>query len=106
MKQALLPLLFAATLAGQAQDVVIDVQAADYTGQVVLLYRYDDLFTLRAVRVTESLVGDMGKATLTAPVEGTAKLRLRIGEVTADLFARAGKRYQVCLLYTSPSPRD
>lgn len=98
MKRALLPFLFAASLASQAQDVVIDVQAADYTGQVVLLYRYDDLFTLRAIRVTESLIGDSGKATLSAPVEGTAKFRLRIGEVTADLFARAGKHYRVTFI--------
>lgn len=98
MKSALLPLLFAASFAGQAQDVLIDVQAADFPGQVVLLYRYDDLFTLRAVRVTESLIGDSGRATLSAPVEGTAKLRVRIGEITADLFARAGKHYHVTFI--------
>lgn len=78
-----------------AQEVIIDVSAAKHAGEVVQLYRYDDLFTLRPVREATAIANDSGHAQLRANIQGTPKLRLRIGEVTADLFARAGAHYRV-----------
>lgn len=85
-----------------AQDAVLHLQALNNKGQVAQLYRYDDLFTLRTVRLTEALIGDEGSATLTAPVEGTTKLQVRIGDVSGDLFARPGSIYQVTFPMLAP----
>jgi len=78
-----------------AQQAVIQVSAKAYAGQPIVLYQYDDLFTLRTSRLATALISDAGSATLSATVKGTAKLRLRVGEVFADLFARPGARYDV-----------
>jgi hypothetical protein len=71
-----------------AGNFTLHVEAPDHVGKAALLYRYDDLFTLRPVRLAAAPIGDDGRATLTADVEGTAKLQLRIGDVVGDLFAR------------------
>ncbi len=90
---ALLLFLTAEVIA--AQEVIIDVSAPQYPGKVVQLYRYDDLFTLRPVREATAIANESGHAELRANIQGTTKLRLRIGEVTGDLFARAGAHYRV-----------
>lgn len=78
-----------------AQDAEIRVRAKAYAEQPMVLYRYDDLFTLRTARVAADLIGADGSARFTVPVQGTAKLRLRVGEVFGDLYARPGARYEV-----------
>lgn len=79
----------------EAQHVVLHVSAPVYAGKVLLLYRYDDLLTLRPVRLVDALIDDAGKAEMEAPVVGTAKLRLRIGDASADLYARPGAKYTI-----------
>ncbi|MBK9177014.1 MAG: TlpA family protein disulfide reductase [Flavobacteriales bacterium] len=98
----LLPFTLLLTLSAFAQEVQINVLAPRYAGQPVLLYRYDDLFTLRTSRIASALIADDGKAALAAPVTGTTKLRLRIGEVFADLYARPGASYTVEFLPPAP----
>ncbi|MBK7945088.1 MAG: TlpA family protein disulfide reductase [Flavobacteriales bacterium] len=83
--------------ASLAQQMEIRVTAKAFAGQPILLYRYADLFTLRASRLGSPLIGDDGRATLRASIEGTAKLRLRVGAVFAAMFARHGSRYDVDL---------
>lgn len=83
-----------------AQDAVIRLHAPDFKGQVAQLYRYDDLFTQRLARVGSSLVNDSGRCELKTPVKGTDRLRIRIGEVHGDLYARNGSRYEV--MFTPP----
>lgn len=82
--------MFLAHAMAWAGTFTLKLEAPAYTGKAAVLYRYDDLFTMRAVRMAASPIGDDGTATLTAEVEGTAKLQVRIGDVTADLFARPG----------------
>ncbi len=100
-----IPLFFCLLLACaiHAQDVVLHVQAPAYAGKVLLLYRYDDLFTLRPIHLANALIADDGTAELKAPVRGTAKLRLRIGDATSDFYARPGTNYNV--LFPPPDPR-
>ncbi|WKZ67926.1 MAG: TlpA disulfide reductase family protein [Flavobacteriales bacterium] len=95
MRKALAAFAFISALAATAQEAVIDVHAPAYAGKAILLYRYQDLFTLRTERLATAPIGEDGHARLSAPVEGTAKLRLRVGEAFADLYARPGARYSV-----------
>lgn len=83
-----------------AQDAVIRLNAPDFKGQAALLYRYDDLFTQRLARVGSSLVNDSGRCELKAPVKGTDRLRIRIGDAHGDLYARPGSRYDI--LFAAP----
>lgn len=87
-------------LACTAGPMTIELSAPTYAGQVVRLYRYDDLFTLRPVRLTEALITSTGTAHLEADVSGTAKLQLRIGNTSGDLYARPG----ITLHITFPPP--
>ncbi|HRP00852.1 MAG TPA: hypothetical protein PLN54_15595, partial [Flavobacteriales bacterium] len=87
-------------LACTAGPMTIELSAPTYAGQVVRLYRYDDLFTLRTVRLTEALISSTGTAHLEADVNGTAKLQLRIGNTSGDLYARPG----ITLHITFPPP--
>lgn len=86
-----------------AQQTVLHVFAPDHVGKVALLYRYDDLFTLRPVQLEQDIVGDDGHAELTTMVGGTTKLRLRIGDATGDLYARPDRAYSI--LFPTPDPR-
>ncbi|MBK8498099.1 MAG: redoxin domain-containing protein [Flavobacteriales bacterium] len=86
-----------------AQQTAFHVHAPDHVGKVALLYRYDDLFTLRPVQLDQDIVGEDGHAELTAIVEGTAKLRLRIGDANGDLYARPDLAYSV--RFPAPDPR-
>ncbi|MCW5900564.1 MAG: hypothetical protein KIT10_14965 [Flavobacteriales bacterium] len=100
----LLLLLHGATLLGATATLRVD--APRHAGQVVLLYRYDDLFTLRTVRIGAGILDAKGQATLTVPVEGTAKVRLRIAEEHADLYLRPGADLHVHVLPPDPgTPR-
>lgn len=103
MRKALLTAWLLAAAALRAQEAVIALAAPCCPGQAAVLYRYDDLYSMRPVRLDAASIGDDGTATLRAPVEGTAKLRLRIGEAHADLYARPGARYSVA--YAPPDAR-
>lgn len=81
-----------------AQEAVISLRAPDHAGEAATLYRYADLFTLRTERLATALIGDDGLTVLRAPVSGTQRLRVRIGDVYGDLYARAGSSYTVMFL--------
>ncbi len=93
---------FPLALLGNAQEASLRIQAKAFAGQPISLYRYDDLLTLRATRLATDLIADDGTAQLSAPVQGTAKWRLRVGDVFGDLYARPGARYDI--EFTPPSP--
>jgi thiol-disulfide isomerase/thioredoxin len=103
MRRLLLLTLFVLPLALCAGNFTIVLQAPAYSGQVARLYRYDDLFTLRTVRIAEMPIGDDGAATLNADVQGMTKLQLRIGDVSGDLFARPGTTLNI--LFPQPATR-
>ncbi|MEX1131853.1 MAG: thioredoxin-like domain-containing protein [Flavobacteriales bacterium] len=90
-------------LAGFAGSFTVHVTAPKETGQAVLLYRYDDLITLRTVRVAEAPLGEDGKATLSGSVEGTVRMQLRIADAVADLYVRSGSVLNV--EWPGPDPR-
>jgi len=90
-----------------AGDFTLELEAPSYVGKAALLYRYDDLFTMRTVRLAVAPIGSDGRAALTAEVEGTTKLQVRIGDVTADLFARPGTTLHARFLPPPPgTPRS
>jgi len=103
MRRLLLLPLLALPLALCAGNFTIVLQAPAYSGQVARLYRYDDLYTLRTVRIAEMPIGDDGAATLTTDVQGVNKLQLRIGDVSGDLFARPGSTLNI--LFPQPTVR-
>jgi thiol-disulfide isomerase/thioredoxin len=74
----------------KAGTFTLHVTVQGFRDDVVSLYRYSDLFTLRTELVTRGMLDQTGKATLTGEVEGTARMQLRIGERFADLFVRPG----------------
>lgn len=74
----------------KAGTFTLHVTAQGLGHDVVSLYRYSDLFTLRTELVSRGLLDQTGSATLTGEVEGTARMQLRIGERHADLFVRPG----------------
>lgn len=80
---------------GAAQPVALRVEAPAHAGQAAVLYRYDDLFTLRLVRLADAILDESGHAEISADVSGTARLRLRIGNVHGDLYARPGAAYRI-----------
>lgn len=86
-----------------AQDLTLSVHAPGHAGEVAQLYRYDDLFTMRTVRIGAALVNDEGRAELAASVIGTQRLRIRIGDAHGDLYARPGARYS--LTFHQPDTR-
>lgn len=90
MRHLLLVLaLLVASLVG-ANTFTLHVTARGFGDDVVSLYRYDDLFTLRTVLVTRGMLDNTGKTTLEGVVSGTVKMQLRIGERSADLYVRPG----------------
>lgn len=103
LRAATLVITFACNVLLAAQPVTILVHSPVNAGKPVLLYRCDDLFTLRSTRLTTALLNDAGDATLEAEVIGTVKLRIRIGEAFGDLYARPGARYKV--EFTKPDAR-
>jgi thiol-disulfide isomerase/thioredoxin len=103
IRSAALAMAFACSALLHGQAVNILVHSPVNAGKPVLLYRYDDLFTLRSTRIATALLNDAGDATLEAEVSGTMKLRIRIGEAFGDLYARPGASYTV--EFTKPDPR-
>jgi thiol-disulfide isomerase/thioredoxin len=103
MRRLLLLTLIVLPLALYAGNFPITLQAPAYSGQVARLYRYDDLFTLRTVRIAEMPIGDDGTATLNADLQGVTKMQLRIGDVSGDLFARPGTTLNI--LFPLPATR-
>lgn len=73
-----------------AGSFTIHVTAPKDEGHAVLLYRYDDLLTLRTIRVSEAMLATDGKATLSGNVEGTQRMQLRIADAIADVYVRSG----------------
>lgn len=90
-------------LACVAGSFTVHITAPKEAGQAVLLYRYDDLFTLRTMRVAEAPLDAGGKATLTGTVEGTLRMQLRIADAVADLYVRPGSVLHV--EWPGPDPR-
>lgn len=93
-----LPLLGIALLACtllHAGTFTLRVTARGLGDDVVSLYRYMDLFTLRTSLVTRGVLDPAGTVTLEGEVEGTVKMQLRIGERFADLYVRPGSRLDV-----------
>lgn len=90
-------------LASMAGSFTVHVSAPKEAGQAVLLYRYDDIFTMRTTRVAEAMVGADGKATLSGTVEGTQRMQLRIADAIADLYVRDGSVLHV--EWPGPDPR-
>lgn len=79
----------------RAGAFTLQVIARGFGEDVVSLYRYDDLFTLRTVLITRSILGDDGRTTLSGEVEGTTRVQLRIGDRIADLYLRPGSALQL-----------
>ncbi len=73
-----------------ASTVSIALDAPGYPGKNVVLYRYLDPFTLRLERIAEGRTDALGHTVISAEVDGTVRAQLRINEVVADLYLRAG----------------
>lgn len=86
-----------------AGTFTIQVEAPQHRGEVVSLFRYDDLFTLRTRLLVRGLLNNEGTTTLQGEVvEGTThRVQLRIGDVVSDLYLRAGHALHVRVLPTS-----
>lgn len=92
-------IVFACALLGSllawAGTFTMHVTARGLGEDVVSLYRYDDLFTLRTVLITRAILDNAGRTTLSGEVEGTARVQLRIGDRVADLYVRTGGLYEL-----------
>lgn len=86
-----------------AGPFTLHVWAPKEAGDAVLLYRYEDLLTLRTIRVAEAVLDKDGRATLSGHTEGTSRMQLRIGDAVADLFLRPGSVLHV--EWPGPDPR-
>lgn len=86
----------------RAQVCTIALHAPKDVNAQVALYRYDDLFTLRTVRLDRGVVGSDGRLTLQAEVSGTVKALLMVGEHSADLFLRPGAAYRIDVPHDGP----
>ena len=76
-----------------AGEFTIRLSSPDHAGEMVVLSRYDDLITLRTVRLAEEPIGDT--TILRGEVDGTQKIQLRIGTLIGDLFVRPGSDLKV-----------
>lgn len=101
----LLPICAAAAL--HAQTFHLRVEAPGQAGKPLLAYRYMDLFTLRTERVATVVFDDQGTAQVEGAVTGTEKLRLRMGDIHADVYVRPGSDLRVRLGPPEPgTPRS
>ncbi|MBK9627444.1 MAG: redoxin domain-containing protein [Flavobacteriales bacterium] len=85
---------FGATHA-HANTFSITVTAVGLKEDVVQIHRYADLFTMRTLPLAQELFNADRQATLTASVEGTMRIQLRIGERGCDLYVRPGSNYHI-----------
>ncbi|MFZ1331197.1 MAG: hypothetical protein WAR83_03365, partial [Flavobacteriales bacterium] len=101
MKKLFLFFALFSHLVSTAGSFTIRASAKDMKEDVISVYRYDDLFTMRTIFITRDLFGSGGIATLKGEVNGTAKIQLRVGDRFADLMVRDGSDLRVVL---SPLP--
>ena len=73
-----------------AGSVRINLSAPTYAGQRVLLYRTIDLITLRTELIANTVLDAHGATMIEVDASGTSKASLRIGDVSGDLWMRAG----------------
>ncbi|MCB9169804.1 MAG: redoxin domain-containing protein [Flavobacteriales bacterium] len=95
MKRCLPALLVLIPLPVLPQGSTLRVHAPTYAGEQAVLYRYDDLFTMRTVRLDEGTVSKDSVLILHGSVDGTTKALLMVGDVGAELFLRNGTRYDL-----------
>lgn len=79
------------------------VEAPQFAGKPAVLYRYDDLLTLRTQRIAAGRTDAEGRVELGGEATGTDRVQLRIGDVFADLFVRPGS--DLHLTFPPPGPR-
>ena len=88
-----------------AGEFTIRLSARDHAGEMVVMSRYDDLITLRTVRLAEGPIGDT--TILRGEVDGTQKIQLRIGNLAGDLFVRPGSDLNILFPPAAPgTPRS
>lgn len=106
--RAFTSLILLCTACGLRADAfTLHITAPEHMDQVVSLYRFSDLFTLRTERMAEGIIGQDGTATLTGDVEGTAKVRLRIGDAIGELYVRPGNDLHIRFpLHDPRTPRS
>lgn len=97
IKALVTSLILFASLCACAAPFTIHVSSTGHSDDVVSLYRYDDLFTLRGVLLTRALLNANGTATLEGETDKVTKMYLRIGERTADLYVGPGSDLHVSL---------
>lgn len=95
MRDLLLGITLLISSLSKADNFTLHVTARGFGDDVVSLYRYDDLFTLRTVLITRGVLDNTGKTTLQGTVTGTVKMQLRIGERFADVYVRPGSELNV-----------
>ncbi|MCB0791356.1 MAG: hypothetical protein H6595_01575 [Flavobacteriales bacterium] len=93
MKRQLTSLLFLLPVVLSAQGFTIAVHAPDHEGEHAVLYRYDDLFTLRTVRLDQGVVRSDTTLVLQGQVTGTTKALLMVGDLGAEFYLRNGAHY-------------
>lgn len=107
MRTLLSACLFLLLGTSHAGEYKLRVAAPEYPDQAVLLYRYDDLLTLRTIRLGRELPTADGSVLFTGTVQGTGKFQLRVGDVFADLYMRSGSVLDVTFLRPAPgTPRS
>lgn len=94
-----LALLFCCVHVARPASVSISLDAPEYPDKHVVLYRYLDPFTQRLERLAEGRTDAQGHAVIAAEVNGTVRAQLRINDVVADLYLRAGSYHA-----TFPAP--
>jgi thiol-disulfide isomerase/thioredoxin len=101
MRVIVMMLAYLAVPLAWSQPFTIHLTAPDHAGEMVVLSRYDDLITMRTVRMTEEVVDD--STFLKGEVSGTQKIQLRIGDLIGDLFVRPGSELHVTFPKADPS---
>lgn len=95
MRSLLLAIAILTSTLLSAGSFSLQVTAIGMGSDVVSLYRYKDLFTLRTELVARGMLDTAGTVTLTGEVEGTSRMQLRVGERSADLYVRPGSMLMV-----------
>lgn len=96
MKRVLLFFLLPLALPVAAQ-VDLHLSSATRGGSEVVLYRYDDPFTRRTVRLTGTRFDSSGHALLRADIQQRTKAFIALGDGGLDLFLDPGKTYSITL---------
>lgn len=95
MRALLLSLALFTTTLLSAGEFSLHVTARGMGSDLVSLYRYTDLLTLRTELVARGMLDSIGTVTLIGKVEGTARMQLRVGERYGDLYLRPGSDLHV-----------